>query len=96
MRLAVKADPDALTRCVSFVSKKLSVLPVGDVKWVLVGTGASTRLGTCTTRECVALEIAQLAVKLGKAEAMQLLSTALRIANLQNMTGAADCYNLLQ
>jgi len=94
MRLAVKADPDALTRCVSFVSKKLSSWPIGDVKWVLVATGASTRIGTCTTRECVALEIAQLVVKLSKEQAMQLLSVALQVANLQGMTGAADCYNL--
>lgn len=95
MQLAVKADPDALTRCVSFVSKKLSAWPIGDVKWVLVGTGTATRVGTCTTRECVALEIAQLAVKLSKEQAMQLLSVALQVVNLQNMTGAADCYNLL-
>lgn len=98
MRLAVKADPDAFARCVSFVSKKLVALdlPIGDVTWVLVGTGTATRIGTCTTKECVALEIAQLAVKLGKAQAMQLLSVALRVANLQNVTGAADCYNLAQ
>lgn len=96
MKLVIKADPAALTRCISFVSKKLSALPIGDVKWVLVATGASTRIGTCASAGCVAREIAELTAKLGKDHAMQVLQLALQIKNLENMTGAADCYNLAQ
>ncbi len=58
-------------------------------------------LAGCTPRDqdelkAVAEGAQQTAIARGNAEAIQLLSVALQIANLQDMTGAADCYNLAQ
>lgn len=92
LRASIQADPAAVTRCASFISKKLTLVAPSRLAWVLVGTGTSTRLATCDSVSCVAWEIAQLIARTGG----DIARTILAVLNINNMTGAEDCYRLAQ
>ncbi|MCS7016731.1 MAG: NBR1-Ig-like domain-containing protein [Gemmatales bacterium] len=92
LRTSIQADPAAVTRCASFISKKLASVAPSKLAWVLVGTGTATRLATCESVNCVAWEIAQLIARAGG----DIARTILAMLNINNMTGAEDCYRLVQ